>query len=38
MKVFFAWADDFYLRPAHRSAELLDPSNSNTPRIDWRIR
>jgi hypothetical protein len=26
MKVFFAWADDFYLRPAHRSAELLDRS------------
>jgi NADH dehydrogenase len=38
MKAFIAWADDFYLRPAHRSAELLDPSNINTPRIDWRIR
>lgn len=35
MRAFMAWADDFYLRPGHRSAELLDPSNINTPRIDW---
>jgi NADH dehydrogenase len=33
LKAFVAWAEDFYLRPAHRSAELLDPSNINTPRI-----
>jgi NADH dehydrogenase len=38
MKAFVAWAEDFYLRPAHRSAELLDPSNNDTPRIDWNSR
>jgi NADH dehydrogenase len=38
VKAFIAWADDFYLRPAHRSAELLDPSNSDMPRIDWNSR
>ena len=32
-KAVIAWMEDFYLRPAHRSAELLDPSNINTPRI-----
>lgn len=35
LKAFIAWAEDFYLRPAHRSAELLDPSNADKPRIDW---
>jgi NADH dehydrogenase len=35
MKAFLAWADDFYLRPSHRSAELLDPSTGSTSRIDW---
>jgi NADH dehydrogenase len=34
IKAFLAWAEDFYLRPAHRSAKLLDPAN-DTPRIDW---
>ena len=34
-KAFLAWADEFYLRPHHRSAALLDPSNIDTPRIDW---
>jgi NADH dehydrogenase len=38
VKAFIAWAEDFYLRPAHRSAELLDPANNNTPRIDWNNR
>jgi NADH dehydrogenase len=38
MKAFVAWAEDFYLRPAHRSAALLDPSTIDTPRIDWRSR
>jgi NADH:quinone reductase (non-electrogenic) len=32
-KAVIAWMEDFYLRPGHRSAELLDPSNINTPRI-----
>jgi NADH dehydrogenase len=35
VKAFLAWADDFYLRPHHRSAALLDPSTIDTPRIDW---
>jgi NADH:quinone reductase (non-electrogenic) len=34
IKAFVAWAEDFYLRPGHRSADLLDPSTINTPRID----
>jgi NADH:ubiquinone reductase (H+-translocating) len=38
LKAFVSWADDFYLRPAHRSAELLDPANTDTPRIDWTSR
>jgi NADH:ubiquinone reductase (H+-translocating) len=32
---FLAWADEFYLRPHHRSAALLDPASIDTPRIDW---
>jgi NADH dehydrogenase len=36
LKAFTAWAEDFYLRPHHRSAELLDPTNIDTPRIQWR--
>jgi NADH dehydrogenase len=35
MDAFLAWADDFYLRPHHRSAELLDPEKVDAPRIDW---
>lgn len=35
---FLRWADEFYLRPHHRSAELLDPSTIDTPRIDWSTR
>jgi NADH:ubiquinone reductase (H+-translocating) len=35
VKAFLAWADEFYVRPHHRSAELLDPANIDTPRIDW---
>ncbi|MBO2453079.1 NAD(P)/FAD-dependent oxidoreductase [Actinomadura barringtoniae] len=30
-----AWAEDFYLRPHHRSAHLLDPEAAGTPRINW---
>ena len=26
MDAFLAWADEFYLRPHHRPAALLDPS------------
>jgi NADH:ubiquinone reductase (H+-translocating) len=36
VKAFLAWADEFYLRPHHRSAALLDPSTIDTPRIDWK--
>jgi NADH dehydrogenase len=35
LKAFLAWAEEFYLRPHHRSAELLDPATIDTPRIDW---
>jgi NADH:ubiquinone reductase (H+-translocating) len=35
VKAFLAWADEFYVRPHHRSAALLDPANIDTPRIDW---
>lgn len=35
VKAFLAWADEFYVRPHHRSAELLDPANIDSPRIDW---
>jgi len=35
IRAFLAWAEEFYVRPGHRSAELLDPSTINTPRIDW---
>jgi NADH dehydrogenase len=33
MKAFVAWAEDFYVRPGHRSAALLDPSTINEPRM-----
>src|SRR5215475_999709 len=36
IKAFIAWAEDFYVRPHHRSAELLDPSQVELPRIHWR--
>jgi NADH dehydrogenase len=35
VKTFMAWAEDFYVRPHHRSAALLDPQNIDTPRIRW---
>jgi NADH:quinone reductase (non-electrogenic) len=35
LNAFLAWADEFYLRPHHRSAALLDPSTIDTPRIRW---
>jgi NADH dehydrogenase len=36
LNAFFSWAEEFYLRPHHRSAELLDPDKIDTPRINWR--
>jgi NADH dehydrogenase len=35
MHTFMAWAEDFYVRPHHRSAALLDSSTIDTPRIHW---
>jgi NADH dehydrogenase len=35
LKAFTAWAEDFYFRPHHRSAKMLDPSTIDTPRIRW---
>jgi len=35
LKAFVAWAEEFYVRPHHRSAALLEPSRIDTPRIDW---
>jgi len=35
MHAFMSWAEDFYVRPHHRSAALLDPSTIDTPRIRW---
>ncbi|MEU7906439.1 NAD(P)/FAD-dependent oxidoreductase [Actinoplanes sp. NPDC049118] len=35
LRAFLAWAEEFYLRPAHRSAKLLHPSAVDVPRIDW---
>jgi NADH dehydrogenase len=32
---FLMWAEDFYVRPHHRSAALLDPSKIDTPKIEW---
>jgi NADH dehydrogenase len=35
LKAFVSWAEDFYLRPHHRSAALLENSRIDMPRIDW---
>jgi NADH dehydrogenase len=35
MKAFVEWAEEFYVRPHHRSAQLLDPAAIDTPRIRW---
>jgi NADH dehydrogenase len=35
VKAFLTWAEEFYVRPHHRSAALLDPSTIDTPRIHW---
>jgi NADH:ubiquinone reductase (H+-translocating) len=32
---FTAWAEEFYVRPHHRSAALLRSSTQDVPRIDW---
>ena len=38
LKAFTAWAEEFYPRPQHRSARLLDASTVDTPRINRRHR
>ncbi|NUR47444.1 MAG: NAD(P)/FAD-dependent oxidoreductase [Hamadaea sp.] len=35
LKAFVAWAEEFYVRPHHRTAALLEPSRIDMPRIDW---
>ncbi|GAA1560390.1 NAD(P)/FAD-dependent oxidoreductase [Dactylosporangium maewongense] len=35
LRAFVAWAEEFYFRPHHRSAELLDPEQVELPRIHW---
>jgi NADH:ubiquinone reductase (H+-translocating) len=35
LRAFTAWAEEFYLRPHHRSAKLLDPALIDEPRIGW---
>jgi NADH dehydrogenase len=35
INAFMAWAEDFYIRPHHRSAALLNSSTIDTPRIRW---
>jgi NADH:ubiquinone reductase (H+-translocating) len=35
VRAFMQWAEDFYVRPHHRSAELLAASHIDTPRIHW---
>ncbi|GAA1640511.1 NAD(P)/FAD-dependent oxidoreductase [Catellatospora bangladeshensis] len=32
---YVTWAEEFYLRPNHRSAKLLDPTRIDTPAINW---
>ncbi len=34
LKAYVAWAEEFYVRPGHRSAALLDPAHIDTPRIN----
>jgi NADH dehydrogenase len=33
LKAFTTWAEEFYLRPHHRSAALLDPGTHEVPRM-----
>jgi NADH dehydrogenase len=35
VRAFMQWAEDFYVRPHHRSAELLADTHIDTPRIHW---
>ncbi len=35
LRAFLAWAEEFYVRPHHRTAELLDPAKIDVPRIHW---
>jgi NADH dehydrogenase len=38
MRAFTTWAEEFYLRPHHRSRQLLDPATVDQPRIGWHHR
>jgi NADH dehydrogenase len=35
LRAFTTWAEEFYLRPHHRSASMLQPDHVDEPRIDW---
>jgi NADH dehydrogenase len=35
-KAFTSWAEEFYVRPHHRSAELLRSSTQDESHIDWK--
>jgi NADH dehydrogenase len=35
LKAFVKWAEEFYVRPGHRSAALLQAGQIDTPRIKW---
>ncbi|MEV4411309.1 NAD(P)/FAD-dependent oxidoreductase [Catellatospora sp. NPDC049609] len=32
---YVTWAEEFYVRPHHRSAKLLDPARIDAPQINW---
>jgi NADH dehydrogenase len=36
LNAFLTWAEEFYIRPHHRSAALLDPATIDAPRIHRR--
>jgi NADH dehydrogenase len=38
LNAFSAWAEEFYVRPHHRSASLLDPLTIDKPRVNWKLR
>jgi NADH dehydrogenase len=35
-RAFTSWAEEFYVRPHQRSAELLRSSTQDDPHIDWK--
>ncbi len=36
LNAFVAWAEEFYVRPHHRRADLLDPGQIDAPKIGWK--